>query len=190
MKDEGRVFLINRALEEPRSYELFFLWQYCILRGRLSPVLIDAVLEVEDCEIPDVLGYRFVEKDGLCDTAVSCGTVTKDEAYSLPAGRKGSPCESTIPSAVGQQPVSRRCWSKTGRLARRAQAPGDSTEQPRPGLQSRSPSPLARRRVSKSAIERDKTVLRMILRVPRHGLQSLVARLRYCGSSSSLVVGW
>jgi hypothetical protein len=95
------------------------LGKYRILRGRLSPVPVDAVLEVEDCEVPDVLGQRFVEKDGLRDTSLlGLPVPPQDRATTCLEGREevlvGVPSRELLASRLSLGVVGGRLGSLQG----------------------------------------------------------------------------
>jgi len=90
VKNEGGVFLVDGSLKESRANEGLFFWLYGVLRGRLPPVFVDAVLEMEDCQISDILWQRLVQKDGLGGTSVRTAIAGRRKIYDLPEEKRGS----------------------------------------------------------------------------------------------------
>lgn len=64
LQRQPRVGFVDGALEQAHAYGGLVL--FCDgIGGRLAPVLVDAVLELDDGEVADLEGQRLVEEDGL-----------------------------------------------------------------------------------------------------------------------------
>ena len=80
LQGKTMISLVDGAFEKPSAYDILVLlanWAVlvldchylpeveCLLRGRLPPILVNAVLELDDGEIADFERQGFVDKDRL-----------------------------------------------------------------------------------------------------------------------------
>lgn len=64
LKRQSLVGLIDGAVQQTRANGGFVLFRDSI-GGRLAPVLVDAILELNNSEVSDFERQRLVEEDGL-----------------------------------------------------------------------------------------------------------------------------
>jgi hypothetical protein len=99
------VGFVDAALEQPGAYHGLVFLVYAtvvivrsgghawrgdeVLGRRLSPVLVDAVFELDDGEVADLEGERLVEKDGLACVSL-CALFTMSQLHSPEATDRSS----------------------------------------------------------------------------------------------------